>query len=452
MKMRSKVKLASSSNELFAGLFGIEIEENRVDLSRNSLSRFPHQKELGDRQGKKTHFQTDFAESMEELVTDKHATMKGVLEQMRSLQSILHGTLKPNEIIWPMSMPPKLSEDDVDFVRNTFKRFWMADYRKWLTKRYGIFRQIMCGIHFNYSPSDQIIAIFQSNHHIKSKKRAQTELLFQIAQQLVGERWLITYLFGATPLSENSDDQLFGVEQQVVPVRSLRSSKYGYENAKEIHVSYGSLSEYVNDLQHEVNSHKLFSESEFYGPVRLKAKDGINSVRAKGFDYLELRTLDLDPFDFLEINLKTLDLIHLLIVDAIINPQEWSDEQLDEAKAQNNQVALQHPTDHLPSNLEQQASVIMKRINRLVQYAPDGLKVELEEALAAATKKLMDPNLTPAAQLIKFKKQNSLMDFGVQRGKQLKQQYANQSVTEAFPGINPDMVNQYIEKQEGING
>ena len=53
-------------------------------------------------------------------------------------------------------------------------------------------------------------------------------------------------------------------------VRSLRSGKYGYVNDPKIHVSYDSLQEYVETLEHWVKSGDLIAEKEFYSSVRLR--------------------------------------------------------------------------------------------------------------------------------------------------------------------------------------
>ena len=79
-------------------------------------------------------------------------------------------------------------------------------------------------------------------------------------------------------------------------MRSLRSGKYGYVNDPKIHVSYDSLQEYVETLEHWVKSGDLIAEKEFYSSVRLRGAKKARDLLQKGIQYLEFRLFDLNPF------------------------------------------------------------------------------------------------------------------------------------------------------------
>ncbi|KAI3473625.1 hypothetical protein Pfo_031453 [Paulownia fortunei] len=70
-------------------------------------------------------------------------------------------------------MPPHLNEDDVDFLLTHFERPWYQEYREELIARYGYYQHIMTGVHVNYSPADNLIDWFGSQHHIQSYPAAK---------------------------------------------------------------------------------------------------------------------------------------------------------------------------------------------------------------------------------------------------------------------------------------
>ena len=69
--------------------FGIEIEEHRIQLSTGTLSKQTHPKNFGSRKFN-SHFQTDFSESQEELITAPHPSSEKALEQLYELQMMNH--------------------------------------------------------------------------------------------------------------------------------------------------------------------------------------------------------------------------------------------------------------------------------------------------------------------------------------------------------------------------
>ncbi|CAM5237447.1 Glutathione biosynthesis bifunctional protein GshAB OS=Lysinibacillus sphaericus OX=1421 GN=gshAB PE=3 SV=1 [Lysinibacillus sphaericus] len=78
-------------------------------------------------------------------------------------------------------------------------------------------------------------------------------------------------------------------------VRSIRSSKYGYTNSKDVQVSYSSIQNYVSDLSSMVKRGLLSAEREFYSPVRLRGGHHVSELEDNGIRYIELRNIDLNP-------------------------------------------------------------------------------------------------------------------------------------------------------------
>ncbi|MDN6596825.1 MAG: gamma-glutamylcysteine synthetase, partial [Lentilactobacillus parabuchneri] len=66
------------AEQLYHSLIGIEIEEHRID-QHGQLSQLPYPKHLGSRRYH-PYLQSDFSESMSELITDPNPNIGGVLD------------------------------------------------------------------------------------------------------------------------------------------------------------------------------------------------------------------------------------------------------------------------------------------------------------------------------------------------------------------------------------
>ncbi|USS89731.1 glutamate--cysteine ligase [Fructilactobacillus cliffordii] len=418
---------------LFKGKMGIEIEEHRVDQERQSLSQFDHPQQLGNRRHQ-PYFQTDFSESMEELITAPHHRLVGVTNQLHNLQQLLNEQLQPNEIIWPLSMPPRLQADDVTFLEQTFKREWYQGYRDLLLAKYGPLRHIMCGIHVSYSPDPAIVTWYQEQHHLDNFTTAKNQLLFQITQHLVGFRWLLTYLYGASPLDENQA----GPQK---PVRSIRASRKGFANLPDVHIEYNTLTGFIQAQADAIKTGQLFAPSEFYGPVRLKGSDDLDTLLDTGIQYLELRVLDDDPFALDGMQLSTLQFVKLLIISGILFPRDWDKEKLQQAANANQQVAVSAPTEPLPAKLHLQAQQLIDQLQSVLDQLPNAL--EWQAALALVQEQINDPKQTIGDRLVDEIKDNSLMEFGFRQGERFKQMRTQASLQEQFREIAPELIPQY---------
>ncbi|USS87584.1 glutamate--cysteine ligase [Fructilactobacillus hinvesii] len=418
---------------LLQGKMGIEIEEHRVDQQRHSLSQFDHPSQLGDRR-KQPYFQTDFSESMEELITAPHRRLVGIMNQLHSLQQLLNEQLHPTEIIWPFSMPPRLEATDVQFLEQTFKREWYQGYRDLLLAKYGPFRHIMCGIHVSYSPAGAVVQWYQQQQGIADPIKAKNQLLFQITQQLVGFRWLLTYLYGASPLDENQTEPH-------EPIRSIRASRNGFANLPDVHINYDTLEGFIQEQAAAIQTGQLFAPSEFYGPVRLKGGNDLNTILQTGIEYLELRVLDDDPFALDGIQLSTLKFIRLLIIAGILFPHEWNHTTLTEAAKFNQRVAEARPTDPLPSELQKRAQELIDQLQAVVVVLPEASG--WQAALNLVQQQISDPLQTTAARLATHIHNHSLLEFGFMVGKRRKEQREQETLTQQFPDIDKTLIPQY---------
>lgn len=104
-------------------------------------------------------------------------------------------------------------------------------------------------------------------------------------------------------------------------VRSIRSSKYGYTNSNDVQVSYSSIQNYVSDLSLMVKRGLLSAEREFYSPVRLRGGHHASDLEDHGISYIELRNIDLNPFETYGFSYEQAEFLHLFLIYLL-----WKDE------------------------------------------------------------------------------------------------------------------------------
>ncbi|WP_258435353.1 hypothetical protein [Levilactobacillus brevis] len=107
-------------------------------------------------------------------------------------------------------------------------------------------------------------------------------LYFRLAQNFVRYQWLLTYLFGASPIAEAGFFDPVPAELQH-PVRSIRNSRFGFVNLPQEQVGYESLPGHLAQLQAMIDAGTYFSAHEFYGPVRLKGQTSAQNFLTGAF-------------------------------------------------------------------------------------------------------------------------------------------------------------------------
>lgn len=88
---------------------GLEVEMNRVDES-GQFSKEPYPAGIGNEQTN-PWITNDFLETMSEIVTPPTAHAIDAIHYLFSINNVLRSALSPGELLWPLSMPPKLPTD-----------------------------------------------------------------------------------------------------------------------------------------------------------------------------------------------------------------------------------------------------------------------------------------------------------------------------------------------------
>ena len=316
------------SPQLFKGSFGLEKENLRVDR-QGKLALTPHPKEFGDKLYN-PYIKTDFSESQIEVVTPVCGSIKEVYCFLENLQDIVSLNIG-EEYLWPQSNPPILPEEDEDIPIAVYESEGIEEreYREKLAKKYGRNKQLISGIHYNFSFDEDFLKLLYREFEGEGTFRNFKDAVYlKVAKNFLRYRWLLIYLTGSSPAFHKTFEEKFaaigeplGDSLYLNNSSSLRSSKYGYKNEEDFIVSYDSLEGYTSDVQSLIDDGKIASFSEFYNPVRLRVKGkkgALEQLKNEGIKYLELRIFDLNPFNKNGISIEDVYLIHLFMVYMLV--------------------------------------------------------------------------------------------------------------------------------------
>ncbi|MGC7560934.1 bifunctional glutamate--cysteine ligase GshA/glutathione synthetase GshB [Pasteurella sp. PK-2025] len=346
------------------GSFGLEKESQRV-YADGRIVTTPHPSVFGNR-SYHPYIQTDFAESQLELITPPNKTLEGTYRWLSAIHEVVQRSLPEDEYIFPLSMPAGLPAEDQIKVAQLENPEDVA-YREHLVKAYGKNKQMVSGIHYNFQLSPELIQrLFALQNEYKSAVDFQNVLYLKMAKNFLRYQWILLYLLAATPTVESSYFKDGSPLAEGQFVRSLRSSQYGYVNDPEIKVSFDSVEEYVETLEHWVATGKLIAEKEFYSNVRLRGAKKAREFLTNGIQYLEFRLFDLNPFEIYGISLNDAKFIHAFVLLMIWIDQTASQEDVELGKARLAEVAFEHPLDSTAYAVEGEL-VLLEMLSMLEQ-------------------------------------------------------------------------------------
>ena len=330
---------------------GIEKESLRA-LPSGSLALTPHPVALGSPLTH-PHITTDYSESQLELITGVHAGVEDCLAELTRIHQYTYRVLQDEgeERLWVGSMPCGLPTDEtIPLGRYGSSNVARAKsvYRMGLGHRYGRRMQTISGIHYNWS----MPGLSNEEH-------------FALIRNFRRHAFLLLVLFGASPAvcpsfvagREHGLQRLSEHTLYKPHATSLRMGRLGYQSEaqSQLAVSYNGLDGYAASL-HEVLTQPyapyeaigiknlggeynqlattlLQIENEFYGTIRPKrvihpGERPLHALRERGVEYIEVRCMDLDPFEPVGINAQTMRfldvfLLHCLLADS---PPDTPDE------------------------------------------------------------------------------------------------------------------------------
>ncbi|WLV24619.1 bifunctional glutamate--cysteine ligase GshA/glutathione synthetase GshB [Aciduricibacillus chroicocephali] len=395
---------------LLKARFGIEKEGQRVDLAGN-LAETDHPECIAKRD-EHPYIQRDFAETQMELITPICETLEDLFNYLSAIHDVAHLTMGKQEMLWPLSMPPQLPKKEEDIKIAKLKNFQSVLYRRSLSKSYGRRIQMISGIHFNFEFAEELIqTLFNLQSEFKNYRQFKTEIYLKVTRNYLHYQWFVTYFYGASPLSEKN---FFDNDCLTKPVRSIRNSKYGYSNHDDVHVSYSSIEKYITDLTQMVEKGLLIEEKEFYSSVRLRGGRQVADLADHGVRYMELRNIDLNPFETIGISYEQAEFLHLFLLYMLWKDEgNHCDEWVKEGDALNEAVALEHPLSH--TQLEQDANAIIKEMEQLAE----ALNLPVSDTLFANLKEMLqDPSKTLAGKLYQKSEESCQADLATSIAKE----------------------------------
>lgn len=454
-QVRERLEGSGEPGLLLQAMWGLEKESQRIDPS-GRLALTPHPAALGD---KLTHpcITTDFAESQLELITPPFSGTGEVLEALAAIQDEADAGLG-NELLWPLSMPPVLpEEDDIPIARygNTPEGKAREAYREGLAARYGKKMQMICGLHVNFSYGADLLAwLGEWRYPGLPREERKDALYFDAARNFLRHRWLLIYLFGASPVADPTYDSVIQREFRKIVAHcpacsdiaagrhdlhatSLRVSRFGYanESGRTDTVSFNSREAYVSSYRRLLSSGELGTESEWYSPIRLKSdapkgESQLAAMERSGVKYMEVRLLDLNPYERLGIDRMQLDFLHLFMLFCLLADSP----PIDDAD-----FAIMQDNHHLVSLLGRQPGLKLRREDGqsvpLAVWAEQLLEMiggladlvgrdagRYREAAARERAKLADPSLVPSAAIMRemAERGETFAEFGLRLARKHK--------------------------------
>lgn len=475
---------AAEKGWLAEGRRGIEKESLRV-TREGALARSPHPASLG---AALTHAEltTDYSESLLEFITPPVADPLLAVDALNLLHAFVHRSIG-DELLWDVSMPGHLPPDPqipiAQYGVSNQGRLKHV-YRQGLSLRYGRKMQCIAGIHYNFSLHEGIWPLLRGPDGVDAWPRAEAPDDIQSASYMALIRnyrrfsWLLLYLFGASPALDRSffDDgtagaalhgtdptaagthglHALGEDTLYLPyATSLRMSDLGYHNRtgrggggpnlaslrtylKDLadairtpHPSYAAIGTHRDGEWVQLNGNLLQIENELYATIRPKRVGApgervLDGLARQGIQYVEVRCLDIDPFEPAGIGATT-----VRFLDAFLMMCALEDSPTDaalQAEADVNFLAVakagREPGRMLESAgqalaLRDWADALLGRI--------DAAAVLLDEfsgmsghaaAVAAQRAKLADPATLPSARaLAAIIDQGGFAAFGLQQSR-----------------------------------
>lgn len=453
--MLNKLKELFNSEELLKGNYGIEREGLRVN-GEGKLSLEPHPKVFGDKVHN-PYITTDFSESQVEVITPALGNIEEAYKFTNALYDIVSMEIG-DEYIWPQSMPCIIPDDKtipIAKYNENEKGNEAQVYRESLLKKYGGKKQLISGIHYNFSfKEDFVEKLYNSNiednyfkKHKKDYKEFKNSIYLRISRNYLRYRWLLIYLLGGTAtLHESYVGECFKKSLKEIATESFsndgalsyRNGECGYKNKIDLFPNYNSVLEYVESLEKFIADKVIDSHKELYSAIRPKAKDQndfFNSLKEDGINYLEYRSIDINPFEKGGISLDDLYFLQIfnlfLLTTEESDYEKWQEEGLENqnliSKFGQNEIMLKK--DGALISKEKFALEIFEKIKNINKELCLGKEHIIENMIA----KVKDNKLTYAYKIEEKVKEEGYINAHLNLAKKYKKEaYKNRFKLEGY--------------------
>ena len=475
---------------------GIEKESLRI-TPQGTLAQTPHPRTLGSALTH-PHITTDYSEALLEFITPAETGVQSPLQFLDRIHRYVYSQLD-NELLWVNSMPCRVDRDDdvpvAEYGHSNIGRMKHI-YRLGLGHRYGRRMQTIAGIHYNLSwPT----SFWERHQQAEGDSRPLQDFIssryFDLLRNFHRYSWLLVYLFGASPavcasFLKGRDHQLlkrFDHSLFRPGATSLRMSDLGYQNNAQssLHINYNDIDSYIRTLNHaihtpepsyeeigvcvageyrQLNANILQIENEYYSSIRpkrsiRKGERPTQALQRAGVEYIEVRVLDLDPFEPLGIGEDTLRFIDLFAAFCLLeaSPNVEACDQI--AAKQNLRQVVYNGRDSgvrlcrrgREAGLQQWASELLDQLAPLAAlYDQSEGGQRYAAALAAQRSKVQEPALTPSARVLEAMQQEKLgfFDFGLRQAERHRDHFRQSPPDAGDHALFSQLARRSLEDQE----
>ena len=479
---------------------GLEKESLRV-MPEGGIAQTPHPVAWGS---PLTHplITTDFSEALTELVTPPCDSVTEVIQSLDDIQNFIYRNLD-NEILWATSMPCVVAgETSIPLAQygSSNAAQMKTAYRRGLGLRYGRAMQVIAGVHFNYSFSEEFWQLYQQLlNNDEPLQDFISEQYMGLVRNLLRYGWLVPYLFGASPAvcksflnGKRTILQDFDENTYYEPyATSLRLGDIGYQNNKEdlagIKACYDSLEAYAESLRCaintpysgyeeigvkvngeylQLNANILQIENEYYSTVRPKQilqgnEKPSTALKKRGVAYVELRSVDVNAFDPHGINSEQLHFFEVLMLFCLLEESPvLSQSEIDtidenlvlvahngrepglDLRRGDEKISLQDWASELCNKMKPVAS-LLDRANYCENYF---------SSVKSQIASVFDPDLTPSARMLAEMRENNegFFHHAQRMSKHHCHYYKTHALSESKIQFFEDAAKESIEKQHQI--
>ncbi|NQY89828.1 MAG: glutamate--cysteine ligase [Colwellia sp.] len=456
---------------------GIEREALRV-LPEGKLSQQGHYSQLG---AALTHGEitTDYSETLLEFITPVSYSPEEAIAQLQDIQKFTFANIN-GELLWPMSMPCFVNNaDEVPLAQYGSSNIGKMKtvYRQGLKNRYGSMMQVIAGIHFNFSFSQNFWQVMQSLHNNEEVlSDFISDRYFSILRNYKRYCWLIPYLYGSSPALCDSflQGKTLPLPFKKTPsgvlyleyATSLRMSDLGYTSSEQssLKICYNNLHDYVDGVQkaiglrsekfanigvkvngeyQQLNDNILQIENELYAPIRPKqvmrsGEKPSQALRDRGVEYIEVRALDVNPFVDTGISIEQVHFLDIFLTYcAFIDNKEFAcDSQQHHEKNMNEVVLRGRDPQLLLSDANGQGEVTQKSVTTWGNELFDNMAhvatlldnayktTNYSDSITRERAKINDASLTPSSEILSIlvDQEQSLSEYSLTQADKYRQE------------------------------
>ncbi len=467
---------------LTGGLKGIEKESLRISTALGQIAQTPHPVKLCSALTH-PHITTDYSEALLEFITPPYQNIEHTLDFMQQIHRYVYEFLD-DEMLLTASMPCGINGDEsIPIARYGESNIGQMKhiYRQGLWHRYGRTMQAIAGIHFNYSVPEALWDFFyQHQGNGQDKNQFIADRYFNLIRNFQRQGWLVLYLFGASPAicknffksRPHLMDEFEEFDEYTLyhpHATSLRMSDIGYKskNQANLAINYNTLNDYVDSLTaaintpypdyekigikvngeyKQLNANILQIENEYYSTVRPKqiAHSGEKptfALKRRGVRYIEIRSLDLDVFKPLGIDVPTGRFLEAFLLTCLMQDSpEWSMEQQKINNYNQLQVAHQgrrpglelkyngHTTD-----LQTWAEIILNAMQPVCAWLDQHSdSTAYQSSLQHQLQLVQNPELTPSARILQGMRdeQQPYACFALEQSEKHRQSFLQSTLTD----------------------